>query len=58
MDLATTDTAAVARELASRCTAMVAGVIGGLMRQLDGFQEPPNYGRVFSLSTHLTTSFP
>ncbi|MGK2865430.1 MAG: hypothetical protein ACSLFA_02115 [Mycobacterium sp.] len=48
MYLATTDTAAVARELASRCAAMVAGVIGGLMPRLDGFQEPHDFGPVFS----------
>lgn len=58
MDLATADIAAIARELAARYSTVGAGVIGGLVRRLDGFQEVYNYGPVFSLSTQLTTSFP
>lgn len=58
MDVVTNDIAAVARELAVKYAGVGAGVIGGLVRRLDGFQEPFNYGPVFSLGTQLTTSFP
>jgi GT2 family glycosyltransferase len=53
MDLATPDTAAVARELAARYSERGVGAIGGLVCRVDGSQEPYNYGPVYSLKTHL-----
>jgi N-acetylglucosaminyl-diphospho-decaprenol L-rhamnosyltransferase len=58
MDIAGVGNAAVARELAVRYAAMGVGVIGGLVRRLDGYQEPYNYGPVFSLRTNLGGGLP
>jgi glycosyltransferase involved in cell wall biosynthesis len=54
MDLVTSDTAAVAREVAARYADQGVGAIGGLVSRVDGSQEPYNYGPAFSLRTHLT----
>jgi glycosyltransferase involved in cell wall biosynthesis len=54
MDLVTSDTAAVARELAAQYADQGVGAIGGLVSRVDGSQEPYNYGPAFSLKTHLT----
>jgi GT2 family glycosyltransferase len=54
MDLATADTASVAREVAARYADRGVGAIGGLVSRVDGSQEPYNYGPVFALKSHLT----
>jgi GT2 family glycosyltransferase len=58
MDLETSDTASVAREVFTRYADREVGVIGGLVSRIDGSQEPYNYGPVFSLRANLTGSFP
>jgi GT2 family glycosyltransferase len=58
MDLLTTDTASVAADLFAKYAPDGVGVIGGLVRRVDGTQEPYNFGPVFSLPTHLTGGFP
>ena len=58
MDLVTPDSAAVAREVFVRYADRGVGVVGGLVRRVDGAQEFHNYGPVFSLRTHLTAGFP
>jgi GT2 family glycosyltransferase len=58
MDLATDETASVARELAARYAERGVGVIGGLVCRVDGSQEPHNYGPLFSLRTSLTSGLP
>ncbi|MBI3217553.1 MAG: glycosyltransferase family 2 protein [Mycobacterium sp.] len=54
MDLATTDIASVARDVAARYAAQGVGAIGGLVSRVDGSQEPYNYGPAFALRSHLT----
>ncbi len=49
MDLATTETPAVAREVMGRYAERDVGLVGGLVSRLDGSQELDNYGAVFSL---------
>lgn len=58
MDLVGSETAAVARELAEKYRERGVGVIGGLVSRVDGWQEPFNYGPVFSLRANLTGGFP
>jgi GT2 family glycosyltransferase len=58
MDLATAEIPAVAREVFARYADCEVGLIGGLIRQLDGNQFPYNYGPVFSLWGHFTSNFP
>jgi N-acetylglucosaminyl-diphospho-decaprenol L-rhamnosyltransferase len=58
MDLRTPDAARVAAELFAHYAPQGVGVIGGLVRRVDGVQEAYNYGPVFSLHTHLTGGFP
>ncbi|OBF26071.1 glycosyl transferase [Mycobacterium sp. ACS1612] len=49
MDLQTTETPAVAREVVARYADTGVGLIGGLVSRTDGSQELDNYGAVFSL---------
>ena len=58
MDLATAEIPAVAREVVGRYADRGVGLVGGLIRQLDGGQFPYNYGAVFSLWGNLTSNFP
>lgn len=58
MDIATDESASVARELIAKYAAIGGGAIGGLVRRPDGLQEKYNYGPVFSLRTHLTSEVP
>jgi GT2 family glycosyltransferase len=58
MDLGTTETAAVAREVAARYADRGIGLIGGLVSRVDGSQEPHNYGAVFSLWGNITSGLP
>jgi GT2 family glycosyltransferase len=55
MDLETTDTASVAREVIARYADRGVGAVGGLVCRVDGSQEPYNYGPAFALKTHLTS---
>lgn len=55
MDLDTTDTASVAREVVARYAGRGVGAVGGLVCRVDGSQEPYNYGPAFALKTHLTS---
>ncbi|HJT94299.1 MAG TPA: glycosyltransferase [Mycobacterium sp.] len=55
MDLETTDTASVAREVVARYADRGVGAVGGLVCRVDGSQEPYNYGPAFALKTHLTS---
>ncbi|MGV0642178.1 glycosyltransferase [Mycolicibacterium sp. XJ2546] len=55
MDLATPETASVAREVAARYAGSAVGAIGGLVCRVDGSQEPYNYGPAFALRTHLNS---
>ena len=58
MDLETPDAAQVVRDLMARYAPLGVGVIGGLVIESDGFQNPYNYGPVFSLRTNLTGALP
>jgi GT2 family glycosyltransferase len=58
MDLATAEIPAVAREVVARYADRGVGLVGGLIRQLDGGQFPYNYGPVFSLWGNFTSNFP
>jgi GT2 family glycosyltransferase len=58
MDLATEETASVAREVAERYSESGVGAIGGLVSRSDGSQEPHNYGPVFALKSSLTSGLP
>jgi GT2 family glycosyltransferase len=58
MDLATDEIPAVAREVVARYADRGVGLVGGLIRQLDGNQFPYNYGPVFSLWANFTSNFP
>jgi GT2 family glycosyltransferase len=58
MDLQTAETPAVAREVVARYADRGVGLVGGLIRQLDGSQFPYNYGAAFSLWGNLTSNFP
>lgn len=58
MDLGTTDTPTVAREVFARYSGRGVGAIGGLVTRADGSQEPHNYGAVFSLWGGFTSGFP
>jgi GT2 family glycosyltransferase len=58
MDLATPETAAVAREVVARYADQGVGVVGGLVSRPDGTQEPHNYGAVLSLWGSLTSGLP
>jgi len=49
MDLQTTETPTVAREVVARYADTGVGLIGGLVSRTDGSQELDNYGAVFSL---------
>ncbi|WP_235010300.1 glycosyltransferase family 2 protein [Mycobacterium sp. 3519A] len=49
MDLQTTETPTVAREVVARYADTGVGLIGGLVSRADGSQELDNYGAVFSL---------
>jgi GT2 family glycosyltransferase len=49
MDLETTETPTVAREVVARYADRGVGLIGGLVSREDGSQELDNYGAVFSL---------
>jgi glycosyltransferase involved in cell wall biosynthesis len=49
MDLQTTGTPEVAREVVARYADTGVGLIGGLVARMDGSQELDNYGAVFSL---------
>jgi N-acetylglucosaminyl-diphospho-decaprenol L-rhamnosyltransferase len=49
MELETAQTPAVARETVSRYADRGVGLIGGLIKQVDGSQFRYNYGAVFSL---------
>jgi GT2 family glycosyltransferase len=55
MDLETTETASVAREVVGRYADRGVGAVGGLVCRVDGSQEPYNYGPAFALKTHLTS---
>lgn len=58
MDLVTTDTPTVARELFDRYGREGVGAIGGLVTTIEGDQEPHNYGAVFSLWGGFTSGLP
>ncbi|MCW2652477.1 MAG: glycosyl transferase [Mycobacterium sp.] len=58
MDLETAEIPSVAREVVARYADRGVGLVGGLVRQLDGGQFPYNYGAVFSLWGNLTSNFP
>ena len=58
MELQTTETAAVAREVVARYADQGVGMIGGLVSRADGCQEPNNYGAVCSLWGNFTSNFP
>ena len=58
MELRTSETAAVAREIVARYADQGVGVIGGLVSRADGCQEPDNYGAVCSLWGNFTSNFP
>jgi len=58
MDLRTTETPAVAREMFARYADRGVGMIGGLVCRADGAQEYCNYGAVFSLWGNFTSNFP
>lgn len=54
MDLETTETPTVAREIVARYADRGVGLIGGLVTRTDGSQELDNYGAVFSLWGNFT----
>jgi N-acetylglucosaminyl-diphospho-decaprenol L-rhamnosyltransferase len=58
MELETSDTAAVARDLVARYEDQGVGLIGGLVRRADGSREPHNYGAVCSLWGDFTSNLP
>ncbi|MBV9352772.1 MAG: glycosyltransferase family 2 protein [Mycobacterium sp.] len=58
MDLATDEIPAVARRVVAGYADRGIGLVGGLIRQLDGAQFPYNYGAVFSLWGNFTSNFP
>lgn len=58
MDLETVETAEVARQVFARYRDLNVGLIGGLVRRLDGSQEPHNYGAVFSAWGGITSGIP
>ena len=58
MDLATAEIPAVAREVVGRYADRGVGLVGGLIRQLDGGQFPYNYGAVFLFWEILHRIFP
>jgi GT2 family glycosyltransferase len=58
VNLETAEIPAVAREVVARYADQGIGLVGGLVRQLDGSQFPYNYGAVFSLWGNLTSNFP
>jgi GT2 family glycosyltransferase len=58
MNLETAEIPAVAREVIARYADRGVGLVGGLVRQLNGSQFPYNYGAVFSLWGNLTSNFP
>jgi GT2 family glycosyltransferase len=58
VDLETSEIPSVAREVVACYADRGVGLVGGLVRQLDGSQFPYNYGAVFSLWGMLTSNFP
>jgi len=58
MELKTSQTAAIAREVVARYADRNVGLIGGLVTRADGSQEPDNYGAVCSLWGNLTSNVP
>jgi GT2 family glycosyltransferase len=58
VNLDTAEIPTVAREVVARYADRGVGLVGGLVRQLDGSQFPYNYGPVFSLRANLTSNFP
>lgn len=58
MELKTTDTPVVAREMADRYRRQGVGMIGGLVSRLDGSQEYCNYGAAFSVWGNFTSNVP
>jgi GT2 family glycosyltransferase len=58
MELKTSETPAVAREIVARYADRGVGLIGGLVSRVDGSQEYCNYGAVFSLWGNFTSNFP
>jgi GT2 family glycosyltransferase len=58
VNLETAEIPTVAREVVARHVDRGVGLVGGLVRQLDGSQFPYNYGAVFSLWGNLTSNFP
>jgi GT2 family glycosyltransferase len=58
MDLVTAEIPAIAREVIARYADRGVGLVGGLIRQLDGFQFPYNYGPVFSFWGDVTSNLP
>ena len=58
MDLKTTETPSVARQVIGHYAQRGVGVIGGLVTLTDGGQEYCNYGAVFSLWGNLSSNLP
>jgi GT2 family glycosyltransferase len=58
MELQTSETAAIARDVVARYADQRVGLIGGLVSRADGSQEPDNYGAVCSLWGNLTSNLP
>lgn len=58
MDLITSDTAAVAREVMARHSSRGVGAVGGLISRSDGTQLPHNFGPSFSFRAALTSWLP
>jgi GT2 family glycosyltransferase len=58
MDLKTSETPSVARQVVDQYGRRGVGVVGGLVTLLDGGQEYCNYGAVFSLWGNLSSNVP